>query len=558
MKRRLRTDRSQRSCVRGLRAVVSVGIILTLTACYWTPHGFEEATSRTRHLDFQIAGLSGTSNAQLRAVVFPAEWANDLDGFGSVVDIESAEFAEALDRGRAARRELSVAGGATEGALVFPELQPGEYHVHLELDDGKLDEEDEPLPYFGYTHRRYELTEQGGDPDNPRFECTDSGDQGAPLLIGSAETVRSVVELCRARDAVRLAWTFDTGGQADSSPALAPDGTLYVTSGNDDSLYAVNPNGTEKWRYETEGTVQSSPAIGSDGTVYFGSRDQFVYAVNPDGSFKWQYETNDQVIAAPAIGSDGTVYIGSGEFYALDGADGALLWALIDLSGYVQFGAAIAPNDIIYFSTAGETFEAVDSAGQEVDGFPVPETGGGGASRAAIGSDGTIYAGGDVLYAVAPDGTVLWEFEPQAHTEAPGDGPISNSPSIGPDGTIYVGSRDSVVSAVNPDDGSEIWSFEATYDDEGMHSAPAIDASGILYIGAPTALYAIDTATGQQLWRYDLGNALVYSSPVIGDDGMVYIGTDDGNLYAFDTMGSGPADSPWPMYAADQRNTGRR
>jgi outer membrane protein assembly factor BamB len=58
-------------------------------------------------------------------------------------------------------------------------------------------------------------------------------------------------------------------------------------------------------------------------------------------------------------------------------------------------------------------------------------------SRPAIDTDGTIYVGSydGKLYAVNPDGTMKWSFLTR---EGVGD----SSPAIGGDGTIYVGSWD--------------------------------------------------------------------------------------------------------------------
>lgn len=57
-------------------------------------------------------------------------------------------------------------------------------------------------------------------------------------------------------------------------------------------------------------------------------------------------------------------------------------------------------------------------------------------SSPSIASDGTIYFGSvdSRLYAINPDGTTKWAF--QAGSE------ITASPALGEDGTIYVGSRD--------------------------------------------------------------------------------------------------------------------
>ena len=55
-------------------------------------------------------------------------------------------------------------------------------------------------------------------------------------------------------------------------------------------------------------------------------------------------------------------------------------------------------------------------------------------SSPAIGSDGTIYVGSDDdnLYAINPDGSMKWRFKTGSY--------VFSSPAIGSDGTIYVGS----------------------------------------------------------------------------------------------------------------------
>ncbi|MEW6183575.1 MAG: PQQ-binding-like beta-propeller repeat protein [Bacillota bacterium] len=99
----------------------------------------------------------------------------------------------------------------------------------------------------------------------------------------------------------------------DSSPAIATDGTIYVGSGQ--YLYAIYPDGTLKWQYPTGNTIFSSPAIASDCTIYVGSNDGYLYAINPNGTLKWQYLTSSAVESSPAIGTDGTVYVGSWDGY---------------------------------------------------------------------------------------------------------------------------------------------------------------------------------------------------------------------------------------------------
>ena len=79
----------------------------------------------------------------------------------------------------------------------------------------------------------------------------------------------------------------------DCSPAIGADGTIYV--GCYQSLYAINPDGSQKWSFPTRDRVGSSVAIGVDGTIYVGSSDGNLYAINPDGSQKWSFATEKLV-----------------------------------------------------------------------------------------------------------------------------------------------------------------------------------------------------------------------------------------------------------------------
>ena len=62
--------------------------------------------------------------------------------------------------------------------------------------------------------------------------------------------------------------------------------------------------------------------------------------------------------------------------------------------------------------------------------------------------------------------------------------------------------------------------------------------------------------TGVKLWEFKTGNA-VPSSPAIGSDGTVYVGSNDNKLYAIETESKGPAKSPWPMFGQNAQRTGR-
>ena len=61
---------------------------------------------------------------------------------------------------------------------------------------------------------------------------------------------------------------------------------------------------------------------------------------------------------------------------------------------------------------------------------------------------------------------------------------------------------------------------------------------------------------GVKLWEFEAGGR-VLSSPAIGSDGTVYVGSADNKLYAIKTNSKGLAKSPWPMRGQNPQHTGR-
>ena len=120
-------------------------------------------------------------------------------------------------------------------------------------------------------------------------------------------------------------WRFELPDYfCEASPALAPDGTLYVGTVRG-GLIALNPDGKVKWKFKAGREIKSSPAVAGDGTIYFGARDRQLYAVSPQGKLKWKFPTGAWVDSSPAIATDGTVYFGTWDklFYAVN-PNGAL------------------------------------------------------------------------------------------------------------------------------------------------------------------------------------------------------------------------------------------
>ena len=102
--------------------------------------------------------------------------------------------------------------------------------------------------------------------------------------------------------------------------------------------------------------------------------------------------------------------------------------------------------------------------------------------------------------------------------------------------------------------GTKLWEFETG---GYVESSPAIGSDGTVYVGSlDKKLYAINGKTGVKLWEFETGS-WVTSSPAIGSGDTVYVGSWDKKLYAIKTDSKGPAKSPWPMFGQNAQRTGR-
>ncbi len=267
------------------------------------------------------------------------------------------------------------------------------------------------------------------------------------------------------------------------------------------------------WTFQTGEAIASSVSFGTDGTIYFGSGyilaggDSSLYALYRDGSLKWRFKTNSGIFSSPAIGPDGTIYVGSLDrnLYAVEDSVtyGKLKWKF--------------PSILWFYSSP------------------------------AIGADGTIYVGGlDFnLYAINPDGSEKWRYRTEWC--------VFSSPIIGPEGELYVGSKDHNLYAFEDSltYANLRWKhpFGTFFDGHLVDSSPAIGPDGTIYVGVDpygaagqtpvpidTAFYAVNP-DGTRRWSVPMGPDGTESSPAIGTDNMVYIGANDGKLYAIRDLG---------------------
>ncbi len=369
---------------------------------------------------------------------------------------------------------------------------------------------------------------------------------GRSVYIGSADG--SIYAVNRVDGSQR--WKFETRGPVNSSPAVR-NGLVYATS-LDGKFYAVDAaTGVARWSFTTGGERRftapgihgaiprtelmadpfdvflSSPALSGD-MVYFGSGDTHVYALDAaSGALRWKFKTGDVVHASPAI-SNGVLYIGSWDrnMYALDAATGKELWRFQtgnDTTIYNQVGiassAAIA-GGIVFFGCRDGHFYAVDARTGAQKWKHDNRMGWVIASPAV--HNGIVYfptSDGTRFKAIAGStGELKYSIENKAVS--------FSSPAIVND-VVYFGSSDGWLHALETATGAVRGQFQS--DGSKQNGPRYTDANGRLKTGE---MYPSRTLVGMMVGlhtMFTLGSIL--SSPAVAD-GVLYVGSTDGHLYA--------------------------
>lgn len=118
------------------------------------------------------------------------------------------------------------------------------------------------------------------------------------------------------------------------------------------------------------------------------------------------------------------------------------------------------------------------------------------------------------------DPTLLWRVDTA--------GEIYSSPAVA-GGMVYLGSKSGFLQALDALTGEERWRFDLG--DYIVRASPAV-VNDTVYITSGFSLFAVDTRTGEERWSVPIRFAGQSSPAVI--DGVVYVSSHEGLLYALD------------------------
>ena len=330
---------------------------------------------------------------------------------------------------------------------------------------------------------------------------------------------------------VKAAWTYPSAANVISTPAVV--GNLVVFGNQNGTIEALQlDNGKRQWTFKTGGPIFSSPAFASANNsmrIVVGSADGAVYCLNSKGKQVWKTTTNAAVLGSPLIDGN-VVFIGGSDhsFKALDLHTGKELWQFNELTGPVVSRPVIYKNAVV-FGAWDRNLYALDkdngtllwkwSNGSSVINY----------SPAAC----IPVIKEDVVYVVAPDrylsaidftnGQTLWRTK---------EATVRESMGVSEDGRLIYGKtmQDTVVAFLaNKENPQLAWKMHAGY---GYEHAPSmlIEKEGTVFFGTRNGVvYAIDPATQKITWAYKIDNSMVNTVNVL-DGKRLIASTMDGKV----------------------------
>jgi formylglycine-generating enzyme required for sulfatase activity/outer membrane protein assembly factor BamB len=351
----------------------------------------------------------------------------------------------------------------------------------------------------------------------------------------------------------QTAFSINVGGPVYAGISILGDNAMYAIASGD-AVYRMNTAGSVAYTLQVAGDIRSSSSIAYDTTVYIASSDRNLYAFSKDGNSVWSLPTGGVLTATPVVDSIANrLYIGvsNHNFIAVNRSTGKVDWNYFT-DGEIRNSAVVTSDRKLIFATQKGTLYGLDLNNLTSPAAPtwqiaLPDTA---PSSIALDNQGYIYIGtsaGRLLKISMPANqqpSIVWQVQL--------GGAIIGSPVIDATGTLYVGSMDANLYAVDIQSGAVKWTFST----EGtIRSTPAISDAGNIYVANDNGEIISLDANKNILWYYKTSSAI--AAPLLYYKLTLYIGTLGNQIIALHDGADSPQTLSLSKSDASRQITGK-
>ncbi|MCS7213950.1 MAG: PQQ-binding-like beta-propeller repeat protein [Candidatus Calescibacterium sp.] len=293
--------------------------------------------------------------------------------------------------------------------------------------------------------------------------------------------------------------------------------------------------GSLKWSYNLGAPSDAPASVDSSGNVYVGNDNGVLISLNSSGGLRWSVNIPSLpnscpcvIKGAPAIDdTNGRLFVACGpNVWALSTANGSLVWGR--KTGPIYGSPSIDfSGNIVVITKDGKVLRLNGSNGSVI--WQLQLTSELSDASPTIAPDGSIYVAtrsDGKIHKISSSGVLQWSYTA---------GDVKSGVALSCDGTIYVGNKAGNLFAINPN-GTLKWTLSLGGE---IKSVPAVDGN-ILYVTSGNKLFKIqDSGTfGVSLWSYTATGTVNWSSPALSEHNLVYF-AGGSYLYAVSSSSSG-------------------
>ena len=323
-------------------------------------------------------------------------------------------------------------------------------------------------------------------------------------------------------------------------------GTYAIDSDFHNHFYAYFSNGTEYWNYETNSGIPNSigPLISRDNTIYMGSNAGELFAFTHDGILKWNAYIGEGRRPQISIDKNGNLYTYSLDRLRILNSAGENV--VIKYFDQISSDIVFSPDGSTLYLKSGNHndgpsgYSYLNSTDLEGNLKWRYKFYGSNYAPVAVDNQENIYVYGDdstdyrkrYLYSITKEGEKRWGYPLGGYGQNV-SATIDNEGNIIFSGYNVLTGFPSIISLKN--NGEVNWVYFLTgddpYDEEPDHGL-VCDAEGNIYFGSTwgTFFYALNKDS-KLMWKLPLNDYEYDSSPAIGSDGTLYLGTHISTFY---------------------------